>query len=247
MANLTFVQADLSLMSTARKLGTELPAADVVFLSNGIIAPAKRTVTEEGIEVDMAVSTLSRLVILEELAPRLPAGARVFIWGMPGNLPAARDARLDDLNAERGYAADFGFQHMNTVVANEALVHHLASLPSLKEANVSVFGMNPGMLLTAIRTSHGMPSCIECCVSCCFCPPPVPVYGESVAALAFTPGLEARTGALFGQDCSFIKPMPIFTAGKASELYAALQVLSKGTKQGVQGNPLVEAPKSVTM
>ena len=38
VANITFVQADLSLMSTARQLGKELPAADVVFLS---CAPAR--------------------------------------------------------------------------------------------------------------------------------------------------------------------------------------------------------------
>ena len=105
------------------------------------------------------------------------------------------------------------------------------------------------MMLTGIRTVHGMPSCIECCVSCCFCPPPVPVYGESVAALAFTPGLEAKSGALFGQDMSYIKAIPMFDApGKAGEIYASMEKLSKGGKgAATQGNPLVAAPKPVAM
>lgn len=62
-----------------------------------------------GIEMDMAVSTLSRLVILQELLPRLPAGARVFVYGMPGNTLASKDARLEDINSEKDYAGDFGF------------------------------------------------------------------------------------------------------------------------------------------
>jgi hypothetical protein len=48
----------------------------------------------------MAVSALSRLVLLRELVPRLAPGARVFVWGMSGNGAAFK---FDDLNAEKSY------------------------------------------------------------------------------------------------------------------------------------------------
>ncbi|MEU9035311.1 SDR family NAD(P)-dependent oxidoreductase [Streptomyces sp. NPDC048352] len=73
---LTFVQADLSSMHEAVRLGRELPAEtyDVAFFSLGIMAAKTREVTAEGIERDMAVSYLSRLAILQGLSPRLGTG-----------------------------------------------------------------------------------------------------------------------------------------------------------------------------
>jgi hypothetical protein len=88
--------------------------------SHALAAP-KRQETAEGIERDMAVSYLSRLVILREIAPRLgknrPAAKmkpRVFIMGFPG---AGQAGTLDDLNAEKSYGAMR--VHMNTVADNE--------------------------------------------------------------------------------------------------------------------------------
>ena len=83
MKNIRFVQRDFSLMKDAQKLGRELAPADVVILTHGVIAPSTRETTAEGIEKDMAVSTLSRLVVLRELIPRLST-ARVIVYGMPG-------------------------------------------------------------------------------------------------------------------------------------------------------------------
>jgi len=101
--------------------------------------------------MDMAVSMLSRLVILRELVPRLSSGARVFVYGMPGN---GMKFRPDDLNAEKGYEPGFGYVHANTVGGNEAVVHHLAA--TAKEGGVTFYGMNPGLLSTGIRdTMHG--------------------------------------------------------------------------------------------
>ena len=80
-AKIAFTACDLSDMKAAQRLGRELPPTDIVLLTTGTVAAATREVTADGIERDMAVSTLSRLVILRELVPRLPAGARVGIWG----------------------------------------------------------------------------------------------------------------------------------------------------------------------
>jgi hypothetical protein len=128
---------------------------------------------------------------------------------------------------------------MNTVVANEAIVHHYAA------QGLKIYGCNPGMLCTDIRTNHGMPSCIECCVSCCFCPPPVPVYGEKMLSVLASKEV-AKPGSIISQDCAFIKPMPIFAADDqlATKLVADLIALAnRGPK--VQGNPLVVAPTLV--
>src|SRR5258706_10995654 len=90
---IAFIKADLSAMREAERVGKEISAEtlDVILFTTGIFAAPKREETVEGIERDMAVSSLSRLVILREIAPRLgrdrpPGGlkARVLIWGFPG-------------------------------------------------------------------------------------------------------------------------------------------------------------------
>jgi hypothetical protein len=69
------------------------------------------------------VSAFSRYVFLSTLLPTLKAGAKIAVWGMPGNNQKTDIlAHLDDLNAEKGYEPDFGFVHLNTVMVNEALV-----------------------------------------------------------------------------------------------------------------------------
>src|SRR5262245_3819980 len=98
-----FVKADLSLMREAQRVGQALPAEalDLVIFTTGILPGPKREETAEGIERDMAISYLSRLVIVREIGPRLgkdrPAARmkpRVFIMGFPGVGPTGR---LDDL------------------------------------------------------------------------------------------------------------------------------------------------------
>src|SRR5690606_9934407 len=125
MAGISFVKADLSRMTEAQRLAETLPAetTDILVFTAGIFASPKRQVTVEGIERDMAVSYLNRLVMLREMAPRLgisrPDGSprpRVFIMGFPG---AGQVGRLGDLNSERSYKGNP--VHMNTVAGNEML------------------------------------------------------------------------------------------------------------------------------
>src|SRR3954452_22737989 len=60
-----FIKADLSLMREAQGVAALLPAEtlDLVILTTGIFAAPTREETAEGIERDMAISYLSRLVI----------------------------------------------------------------------------------------------------------------------------------------------------------------------------------------
>lgn len=121
--NIEFMKADLSLMSEARRIAQELPAAslDLVVFTTGIFAAPKRQESAEGIERDTAISFLSRLVILRGIAEHLGSArtsqrpkARVFVMGYPGTGQAGT---LGDLNAEQSYKA-MGV-HMNTVAGNE--------------------------------------------------------------------------------------------------------------------------------
>jgi NAD(P)-dependent dehydrogenase (short-subunit alcohol dehydrogenase family) len=155
VANVSFVRADLSSMKEARRVARELPAErfDLVLFTTGILAAPTRETTREGIERDMAVSYLSRLAMLRELAPRLGSarteGAtkpRVFVMGFPGTGQLGEP--VDDLNAERSY--DAMKVHMNTVAGNEMLVLDGAwRYPAL-----GVFGLNPGLIRTNIRANY---------------------------------------------------------------------------------------------
>ena len=104
-----FIKADLSLMREAQRVAVLLRAEnlDLLVFTTGIMAGPKREETAEGIERDMAVSYLSRLVIVREIGPHLgknrpaaPMKSRVFIMGFPGTGQAGK---LDDLNAEKSY------------------------------------------------------------------------------------------------------------------------------------------------
>lgn len=111
-SRIKFIRADLESMKEASRVGTELAAAapwDVVVLTTGIISAPTREATAEGIERDLAVSYLSRLAILDVLAPRLaeaPAASRprVFVFGFPG---VGEGGMLGDLNAEKEPYAQF--------------------------------------------------------------------------------------------------------------------------------------------
>ena len=117
-----FIKADLSSMKEAKRIGETIdPLVDVVVFTTGIFAKAERVETEEGIELDMAVSYLSRVVILKFLVPRLTKNqSRVFIMGFPGG--ALDPINVEDLNSEKSYKGGPDWVHFNTVAGNEALV-----------------------------------------------------------------------------------------------------------------------------
>jgi NAD(P)-dependent dehydrogenase (short-subunit alcohol dehydrogenase family) len=204
---ISFLQADLSSMREAARVGRELDASlDVVVLTTGIMAAREREVTDEGIERDLAISYLSRLAIVRELAPRLaerPAAApapRVFVMGFPG---AGNLGDPGDLNAERSYGAMA--VHMNTVAGNEALVLDGAR----RYPRVSFFGLNPGLIKTNIRANFmGAGSfkhrAVEWLIGLMM---PTPErYAELVVPLLVAPELEGRSGAMFGKKGTAILP-----------------------------------------
>ena len=154
-AKCTFVQMDLSRMQTARTLAdrVDFTQLDGVVFTNGIMSTKERQVNPEGVELDLAVSFLSRLAILRTVLERqqLKPTCRLFIMGFPGY---ANQYPVGDLNSEKSYA--LWAAHMNTVVANEALVKYLADYKqgaSTATQPIHAFGLNPGLIKTDIRAS----------------------------------------------------------------------------------------------
>lgn len=214
-ANIKFIRADLSLMSEAYRVASLLPAEslDLAIFTTGIFAAPKRQVTVEGLERDMAVSYLSRFVILREIGPRLGQGRptgrprpRVFVMGYPGSNQAGKSG---DLNAEKSYSA-MGV-HMNTVAGNEMLV-----LDSAKRfPQVNVFGPNPGLIKTDIRSNFlggnkFLFAVVEGLIG--LLSPTAETYAERIAPLMLAPELESRTGLMFDNKARAILPSSGLTA-----------------------------------
>jgi NAD(P)-dependent dehydrogenase (short-subunit alcohol dehydrogenase family) len=212
-ANLAFVKADLSLLREADRVAKALPAEqlDLLVFTTGIFAAPKRQETAEGLERDMAVSYLNRLVMLRELAPRLGKSRvgerakhkpRVFVMGYPGTNQAGT---VGDLNAEQAYSAMA--VHMNTVAGNEMLV-----LDGAKQyADLLVFGLNPGLIKTNIRDNFfGKDSFksrfMETLIGW-FTPSPEQ-YADRIVPLLVSPDLEQHSGTLFNQKGEAIEPSP---------------------------------------
>jgi NAD(P)-dependent dehydrogenase (short-subunit alcohol dehydrogenase family) len=223
---ISFVSADLSLMAEARRVGRALPAIlDAVVLTTGIMAAPKREETAEGLERDLAVSYLSRLAILRELAPRLgertPLGKRprVFIMGMPGTDPKPR---LGDLNAENGYSAMA--VHLNTVAGNEALVLDSAQ----RYPQVDFYGLNPGLIKTSIRGNmmgdgswkHRSTEWLIGKLTMS-----AEQYAERIVPLLFAPELEGHSGAMFNQKGIAIHASRSLTSDAVTRLIAGGEAL----------------------
>jgi NAD(P)-dependent dehydrogenase (short-subunit alcohol dehydrogenase family) len=234
---ITFLAADLSLMSEARRVAAALPAEtlDLVLLTTGIFAAPVRQETPEGLERDMAVSYLSRLAILRGIGPRLGANRpatrpkpRVFVMGYPGTGQAGD---LEDLNAEKSYS---GMKvHMSTVAGNEALVLDAAK----RYPNATFFGLNPGLVKTNIRSNFLGEGTVRFRVVewliGLFNPTPE-AYAERMAPLLVSPDLEAHTGAMFDKKAQAILPSPQLTDERVAALIAASESL---VERAVGGEP----------
>lgn len=227
-AGIDFLRADLSRMSEARRVGRTVAAEalDLVVLTTGIFAAPKRQTTEEGLERDLAVSYLSRLALLRELAPRLgrgrPPGAprpRVFVMGFPGTGEAGDP---DDLNAERSYAPLA--THMNTVAGNEALVLYAVR----RYPQAGFFGLNPGLIQSDIRANLLGPGsfkhrAVEALIGLFSIS--AQTYAERLVPVLFAPELEGRSGVMFDRKARAILPSAALTPQRVAALISASEAL----------------------
>jgi NAD(P)-dependent dehydrogenase (short-subunit alcohol dehydrogenase family) len=228
MARIDFLKADLSLMTEGRRVARTLAAEelDFVFLTTGIIAAPKREVTSEGLERDMAVSFLSRLAILRELAPRMAAAPRqghsrprIYVMGFPGT---NEKGDLEDLNAERSYAPMR--VHMSTVAGNEALVLEFAR----RYPTLDFHGLNPGLIQTKIRSNllgegslkHRV---VEWFIGLLMMS--AEQYAQRMVPVLLSPGLEGRSPVMFNQKGQPIEASPSLGDGYAGRFIAASEQL----------------------
>jgi NAD(P)-dependent dehydrogenase (short-subunit alcohol dehydrogenase family) len=228
LKGLTFVKADLSSMKEAQRLGRELAvkSADVLLLTTGIIAAKKREVTAEGLERDLAISYLSRLVLLQGVITRLgterpkdSSAPRVFVMGFPG---AGNLGTPDDLSGARAYEATV--VHMNTVAGNEALVLDGAR----RTQGAQFFGLNPGLIKTKIRANMlGDGSLLHTVVEFLIglLMPSADEYARRVVPLLFARELEGRSGVMFGAKATPILPSEGMTEAHVERLISASQKL----------------------
>jgi NAD(P)-dependent dehydrogenase (short-subunit alcohol dehydrogenase family) len=241
--SLTFIKADFNLLSASKAFAAALPASsyDAIFITSGMVPGSKRVETAEGVEQDMAVSALSRVVLLEEMAPKLKADARVFVWGFPGTAGLMKKAPIEDFNSEVAYSGAFEAAHMRTVVVNEALVQHYAV------KGMHIYGLNPGLIATDIRSSlhGGMGSCCGSCLEGCIglFNPSVEQYTATLLPILLS-DTPAPKGTSFGQSGKPILPTPELTdpavvhkwMGAANALIAAkASGVSSGQDKGEGG------------
>lgn len=203
--NIKFLKADLTLMTEAKNVAKELPTDFThVVLTCGILAAQVREETSEGIEKDMAVSFLNRLVILDEIVPKLSykdgVKPRVFNMGYPGD---GKSGEPQDLNSEKKYGALAA--HFNTVAGNEALILDFKE----KYPEVNFFGLNPGIIKTGIRSNlwgnhTWLSRVVEWMIG--LTNQNVEQYSTKITPLLFTPEIEYKSGAMFDKNGEAILP-----------------------------------------
>lgn len=220
VSGIDFVAADLSLMTEARRIGETLPAEsyDLILFTTGIMAGPQRELTPEGIERDLAISYLSRLVILRHMADRLGAGGkrpRVFVMGFPG---VGQKAAIEDLNSEKSYGRMKA--HMNTVAGNEALILDAAQ----RFPKFDTFGLNPGFVKTDIRGNlfggknwiyHLMEGLTGLLIK------DADTYASRILPLFVAPELKGRSGMMFDDKARAIHASSWLDKASVSELINA--------------------------
>lgn len=227
--NMKFIKADLSSIEQSRKVAQELDAAntDILLFTTGIFASRQRQETTEGLERDMAVSFLNRLVILNEVAPKLKSklyftsSPRVFVMAYPGD---DKLGTISDLNSEKSYGVMQA--HMNTVAGNESLVYDSTS----KYKNVHFYGLNPGLIKTNIRDNllgqgSWISSILEGLVGW-FSPTPEQ-YADVVAPLLIAKELEKVNGGIFDSKGNALVPSKGLTPEYAGQYINTAEELLK--------------------
>jgi NAD(P)-dependent dehydrogenase (short-subunit alcohol dehydrogenase family) len=222
--HLDFYPADLSSMREAIRIGKELPVedSDVLLFTTGIIAAKTREQTPEGVERDMAISFLSRLAIMTQVAGRLgtqradqTARPRIFVMGSPG---WGDLGTISDLNNQGDYTSMKA--HGNSIAGNEALV----VAGQRRFPGPAYFGLAPGLVKTGIRSNllgdgSAVHKMTEGLVGLFL--QSATTYGKRMLPLLFTPELDSHDGVMFNSKGRPILPTRGFDTAYAERFLNA--------------------------
>ena len=147
-SNAKFIRADASLMSEIRKTARQIPAVDLLILTQGILTFSGRTPTAENIDNKLALHYYGRVLFAQELLPLLrasPMGGKVLfvLDGVHGN---PSKINWDDMALEHSYSLGAAATH--AVTFTDLAIQHLAAQP--ENANITFTHANPGGVRTPI-------------------------------------------------------------------------------------------------
>jgi NAD(P)-dependent dehydrogenase (short-subunit alcohol dehydrogenase family) len=185
--------ADLASQAAIRQLvanfEAQFPALHVLINNAGNI-PRKRTVTEDGLETQFAVSHLAYFLLTKLLLEVLIASAPARIINVASMLHQFANLNFDDLQSERSYQSSLVYNR--TKLANVLFTYELAR--RLQGTKVTVNCLHPGVTATKLLED--------------FCPRPLQFLTKIIAVspekgartslyLATSPEVEGVSGKYF--------------------------------------------------
>eukprot|EP00961_Rhodomonas_salina_P286577 3872204-Rhodomonas_salina.3 len=214
-------------------------SVDTVLFTVGIVNGNEKKTSAEGIELDTAVSFLSRFVMTTALLKDGSAlrgtptrKPRVFVMGFPG---APDTPQLDDFNWDTSWKS--WHAHMNSVLGNDALVLGIAEQQH-PAASFNIFGLNPGIIATDLMFDfcggqdspfHRLQKTTLSAVA-----PSVEEYTNAAVHLLVSPQIEGESGASFNQRGERIRSCPwnLAERGNVRRIWVEAEQLAQRALQG---------------
>lgn len=143
-----FLRADVSLMGEIRQVTKQIPAVDLLVLSQGILTMAGFTPTAENIDNKLALHYYGRMLFVQELLPLLrqseSGGKVLFILdGVNGN---PSKINWEDMALVNTYSVPAAANH--AITFTDLIIEHFASQP--ENANVTFTHALPGIVRTGL-------------------------------------------------------------------------------------------------
>jgi len=184
--NVDFVVADLSSQKQVRQLATDVLARTDrlhVLINNAGVILLQRQLTEDGVEMTLAINHLAPFLLTNLLLDRLKASAPARIVNVSSTVHYDAALKLDDLQSERKYNGINAYKQSK--LGNVLFTFELAE--RLKGSGVTVNCLHPGIVATKLLDtgwgwSNGLSSAQGAALS---------VY------LASSPAVETMTGKHF--------------------------------------------------
>jgi len=148
--------ADLSSQAQVRRLAAEIAARYEridVLVNNAAAVYSVRTLSEDGLEMQLAVNHLAPYLLTRLLLPRLEAAGRARIVTVASRAHFRGRIDFEDLNANRRYFALTAYNQSK--LANVLFTYELAR--RLAGTGVTANCLHPGFVRTRIGNKHTIP------------------------------------------------------------------------------------------